>query len=242
VGLTAPKEVSTVSVRQALQKPWAPCSRSIFRCLSEAQLTRLRSAQVWHTYAPGRPICYEGTPALAVFHIRDGMAKLWRAGHAGDEHTVGWLRPGEVIGLRAAILGGPYSTTAEPMTCVTAGTIPRDAFVDLVRDNPQFALCVLEQLARRTIEVEEWIMSRVLDSVIKRTARMLLLHDGPGNPEHTHDGPTLPRKREDLARLIGTSPETLCRTLRILHERSVIELRNHDIHVKDWEALRRLVE
>src|SRR5262245_8091661 len=193
---------------------WSPRAASLFCCLTPGQLTSLRDAQTWRTYEPGQPIYYEATPAFAAFHVEQGLVKIWRMGHAGDQHVLGLRGPGDVLGFRAVISGGPYPVTAEPLDRTTAATIPRDAFVGLVRENPQLANRLLEVMAQRTLETEDRLLARVLDSVIKRTARVLLAldHEHDRRPNHA---PRLPRKREDLARLIGTTPETLSRTLHL---------------------------
>jgi CRP-like cAMP-binding protein len=200
-----------------------------------------RDAQTWRTYEPGQPIYYEATPAFAAFHVEEGLVKIWRMGHAGDQHVLGLRGPGDVLGYRAVIYAGPYAVTAEPLERTIAATIPREVFVGLVRDDPRLAFRLLEVMAQRTLETEDRLLARVLDSVIKRTARVLLAlgreHGAPpGRATH------LPRKREDLARLIGTTPETLSRTLHSLAARGILDLSNREIHVRDMDSLRRLAD
>ena len=220
---------------------WNPRAGSLFCCLTPGQLTRLREVQTWRSYEPGQPIYYEATPAFAAFHVEEGLVKIWRMGHAGDQHVLGLRGPGDVLGYRAVISGGPYPVTADPLERTTVATIPREVFVGLVRDNPRLAHRLLEVMAQRTLETEDRLLARVLDSVIKRTARVLLEldHEHVRPPNHT---PPLPRKREDLARLIGTTPETLSRTLHSLESRGILDLSNREIRVRDMESLRHLAD
>lgn len=173
--------------------------------------------------------------------MEEGLVKIWRMGHAGDQHVLGLRGPGDVLGYRAVIYAGPYAVTAEPLERTIAATIPREVFVGLVRDDPRLAFRLLEVMAQRTLETEDRLLARVLDSVIKRTARVLLAlgreHGAPpGRATH------LPRKREDLARLIGTTPETLSRTLHSLAARGILDLSNREIHVRNMDSLRRLAD
>jgi CRP-like cAMP-binding protein len=174
--------------------------------------------------------------------VEEGLVKVWRMGHAGYQHVLGLRGPGDILGYRAVISGGPYAVTAEPLERTLAATIPREVFVGLVIDNPRLAVRLLEVMAQRTLETEDRLLARVLDRVIQRTARVLLAlgreHGAPA-PGHT---PPLPRKREDLARLIGTTPETLSRTLHSLEARGILDLSNRGIRVRDMDSLRRLAD
>jgi len=217
---------------------WSPRAGSLFSCLTPGQLTGLRDAQTWRSYEAGQSIYYEATPAFAAFNVHEGLVKIWRMGHAGDQHVLGLRGPGDVLGYRAVIAGGSYAVTADPLERTTAATIPREVFVTLVRDNPRLAFRLLEVMADRTLETEDRLLARVLDSVIKRTARVLLAL----GREHGEPAPHLPKKREDLARLIGTTPETLSRTLHSLESRGILDLSNREIHVRDMSSLRHLAD
>ena len=211
-----------------------------FACLLPAQRAALARAEISRSYDVGQPIYYEGTPALAVFRVHSGYVKLWRSGHAGDQHVIAMRGPGALLGYRAVLAGKTFTVTGEPIERTVAGTISREVFLDFVSENHDFARHLLETVSRQTIETEDWLLARAVDSVVKRTAGVLLsLHE---RRTGQRPSPCLrqPQRREDLARLIGVAPETLSRTLHALAGRGILHISKEGIRVLDPEKLRQL--
>jgi CRP/FNR family transcriptional regulator len=215
--------------------------RGVFACLTESQLVLLTDFRLTRTYEPGQPILYEGNPPLAVYCVRQGRIKVWRTGRSGEQHVIGTREPGDLIGYRAAIANRPYSATAEPLESSQVCTIPRHRFVDLVNMNSELCQDLLARLAVLSLDTEDQLLERAHDPVRQRVARYLvrLLHDGDDAPR-PGDRLTLPFRREDMARLIGTTPETLSRTLHGFAERGVLDVDRQQIRVRDLEVLRRI--
>jgi len=220
-----------------------PCAGCVADSLPERLRSSFCSTLFRHAYEAEQPIFHEGTPALAVFSILQGSVLLWRMGHAGDQVVISMRGPGCLIGYRAVILGRPYTVTAEPLERTIVCTIPRETFTRVVRENPELALRLLEVMARDSFRIEDTLTARCMDSVSKRTARFLLFLDRESKavPE-LRRGFHLPAKREDLARIIGTTPETLSRTLHTLASRGFLDLSDKQIRVLNVEALQRVAE
>lgn len=220
-----------------------PCRGCLIDGLPARQRSALCSTLLRHAYEPEQPIYYEGTPALAVFNILRGSVKLWRMGQAGDQYVIAMRGAGCLIGYRAVIAGRPYTVTAEPLERTVVCTIPRETFLPLLHESPELSYRLLEMMARNSFETEELLSSRGLDSVIKRTARTLLrLGCASKAAPDPRGGTHLPTKREDLARFIGTTPETLSRTLHVLASRGILDLSEKKIRILDVDALERLAE
>lgn len=215
-----------------------PCG--LFRCLSEPQLARLVKSRVACAYAPGKPVFYEGNPAFAVYCIQQGTVRLWRAGSNGDEHVIRMRGKGDLAGARAVLAGSNYPVTAEPLESLIACTIPGEVFTALVKENQELAHQLLRKLAVETIETEGLILSRTMDHVRQRTARLLLKQ--VGTRLRITPGPVqirLPWRRETMADLAGTTPETLSRTLHAFVAEGVIEVERQDVRILDLRALER---
>jgi CRP/FNR family transcriptional regulator len=196
-----------------------------------------------HAYQRGQTIFHEGTPALAVHCIRSGTVKLSRRVGGGDEVVVGVLAPGELIGFRAVLADLAYGITAETLEPAVVCTIPRELFMGLVRESADLAIHLLKQLAREVRFTEEQLVERTRQSVSKRTARLLArLKQGsaPGFRASPRLGITM--SREQMALFIGTTPETLSRTLHAFAGRGIVELDRKSIRVRDVAALLKMAE
>ena len=213
-----------------------PCG--LFHCLTAPQLARLVKSRVAHAYAPGKPVFYEGNPAFAVYCVLQGTVKIWRSGSNGDEHVIRTRGKGDLVGARAVLAGGNYPVTAEPLETFVACTIPSEAFLELVRENQELAHRLLKKLAVETIETEGLILSRSMDHVRQRTARLLLKL--VGTRLRIVPGPVqikLPWRREVMAELAGTTPETLSRTLHAFVAEGIIEVERQDVRIVNMKAL-----
>lgn len=220
-----------------------PCPRcsaresSAFCSLADSSLTTLDHGRVSHRYRSRQVIFYEGTPALAVYCIESGLIRLYKSGGTDRETTIRLLRPGDLVGYRAVISGEIFAATAEAVEDTVVCTIPRDVFLKVLRDDPEFSFEMMTRLARELRVSEDEMMHRLHRPVPQRTARMLLML---ADETDSQPAVTLPVRREDLARMIGTTPETLSRTLHRFARRGLVSLDRRAIVILDGPALRRI--
>ncbi len=226
--------------------PCTGCSaraRGLFGCLSASQLARLVAVRVPHAYAPGSPAYHEDTPSLAVYCVREGEFKLWRILDNGDQHVVATRTCGDLMGYRAALAGRPYTVTAEPLCRSVACTIPTETFLTLAHENAEFAFGLLQRLAGDSLENEDRLVTRAVYSVRRRTARYLVECLPAGADAAAPPLPLrVPARREEMARLIGTTPETPSRTLHAFAARGILDLQRQEIQVRDLGLLRRIAQ
>ena len=216
---------------------------SLFRRLLPDQWARLRSSAVSHVYEAGDVVFHEGTPALAVYCVRSGALKLFRRVNHCDEVVVGMRGPGDLVGLRAVLAGLPYWTSATALERVVICAIPAQSFLELVGDNIAMAFQLLRRLACESRLVENQLVERQHNRVDKRTARFLAqVAQGLTPVGFTRPGHEISMHREEMARLIGTTPETLSRTLHGLSDRGILQLDRKHIKVRNLEALLKLAE
>jgi CRP-like cAMP-binding protein len=216
-------------------------ARGLFACLTRAQLDRLVSSRFAHAYSPLRAPYHEGTPSLAVFCVRAGEFKLWRSTPGGGQHVLGTRGPGDLMGYRAVLADRPYAVTADPLGPAVACTIPRDTFLDLARENSEFTFALLRRLAGDSIENEDRLVADSIANARQRTARYLMRlvrRDAAGSAPPFRL--PLSFKREELAHLVGTTPETLSRTLHGFAKRGIIGFEGREILVTDLAALTRI--
>jgi CRP-like cAMP-binding protein len=218
--------------------------RSPFACLKGTQRSRLAKAALPHAYARGQVLFHQGTPAHGVFCVRSGLVKLTRQINRRGAAMVGVRTTGDLIGHRAVLGGTPYSISAETIAPSVVCTILREDFLAVIRENGELALQLLHRLAREFDFEEEQLAERASEPVRQRTARLLVrLAEGAAPATGDVGGwVSIPTRREDLALLLGTTPETLSRTLRGLSQRGLIRVGRNEVQVLDPDGLRRLTE
>ncbi|MFI5371290.1 MAG: Crp/Fnr family transcriptional regulator [Candidatus Eisenbacteria bacterium] len=210
-----------------------------FSCLTAGETAIPEQARVSHHYKRGQALFYEGNPPLAVYCIKFGSVRLSRLNRRGDEIVIGRRTAGELVGFRAAIANRPYGLTAVTTEPSQICAIPRDAFLELVGQSPPLALELLRLLAIRSRMTEDQLVSRAHEPVVARTVRLLLATHGVNGAEVKNRAAAVAGlTREEMALLIGTTRETLSRTLHDLAKRGLLEVSPMQVRVLDTEALR----
>jgi CRP/FNR family transcriptional regulator len=133
------------------------------------------------------------------------------------------LGPGEVMGYRALLADEPYAATAEAVDATTVCTIARDTIDELLGRDPELILRLLSKLATELRVSEDQMVTRLQEPVRQRAARFLLwLRDSLTGGARAGNKIAVPLLREEMAQMIGTTPETFSRTLRGLAREKVI--------------------
>jgi CRP-like cAMP-binding protein len=127
----------------------------------------------------------------------------------------------------------PRSAHVIAMEDSTLLVLRREDFQGILKQSPGIALALLRELSRRLRRVDEKVGSLVLLDVNGRVAQLLLeLADEEG-------GERITRKltHHTIAQMIGSSRETVSRTMRELVDKGLIEVSRKDIVIRDRGAL-----
>ncbi len=198
-------------------------------------------ARVTHRYRAGQLLFVAGTPAQSLFVLHTGRVKVFRTARGGDEQVLRLLGPGEILGYRPVLAGETYGASAEAVEDSSVCIVPASTVRRLVREVPDLAVALLEKLAVELRLSEELMMDLIHHPVRQRAARLLLalladnrLAARPHRLESRHV------RRQDMARMIATTPETFSRVLRGFAQKGIVELARDHLDVRDETLLRRV--
>lgn len=190
-------------------------------------------------YAAEQTIFMQGDPARGMHVVVHGRVKVFKSSPQGRAQTLMMMGPGEPVGEVACLAGDPYPATAETMEPTETFYIPRDAFVDLIRREPEAALRLLSALSARLRSFASLIEDLSLKGVTERLA-VQLLSLAPGCPgEQTVE---LDVSKGELAAAVGTVPETLSRAFQQLTRAGAVETKGRRVVIKDRMLLQRLAQ
>jgi CRP/FNR family transcriptional regulator len=214
---------------------------NLFSVLNADQLQRLDRVKSVREYQRGDVIFYENTPSFALYCVCSGWVKLYKVGSRAERQVIRLLGPGDTIGHRALLADESYSATAETIETSVICTIPKEPFITMLMESPQLALNMMGRLAQELRTSEEQILILSQKSVQQRTAQMLLLlrRKSPGKDDNCVEL-RIPLRRNEMAQMIGTTPESLSRTLRNLAKRKILRVTRMDLCILDAEALKRV--
>jgi CRP/FNR family transcriptional regulator len=209
--------------------------------LSRKVRDRVEQDRAAHVFRRGQTIFYAGAPAHALYIVRSGRVKVFRTWRDGEEQVLRLLGPGELLGYRPLLANEPYVAGAEAVEDSTLCIIPAATLHELLQDVPGLALELLAKMARELRLSEDLMMDLIHRPVRQRAARLLLLlfadNQGAAEPDLLR---TRHLRRQDMARMIGTTPETFSRVLRGFAERGIVALTRDRIRIRDHALLHKV--
>ena len=206
-----------------------------FTGLDDEALAGLVREAVWRNYAAGEVVFLEGEVSPGLYYLDSGWLKAVKTSPEGREQTLRFIGPGETFNEIGAFANRPNPATAIALEPTSLWLLPRAAVLHLLRERPDVASRVIENMADRVIDLVNLVTDLSLRPVTGRLARLLL--DGA-------TGDVLHRPRwhtqAELAARLGTVPDVVQRVLRNLESEGAIEVQRHAIHIRNRAALEKL--
>lgn len=206
----------------------------LFAHLSDEEIGRLAAAVRDRTYPRNSVILFEDDPGDALYVVVGGQVKVVLIGEDGREVILAVFGPGDFFGEMALIDDEPRSAHVIAMEDAELLVLRRDDFHRALDEYPRIALGLLRALSRRLRRADDKIGALVLLDVLGRVARVLVELADEG------DGMMVTRRvtHHTIAQMVGSSRETVSRTMRDLAEQGLIEVTRQGIRIVDRAALR----
>jgi CRP/FNR family cyclic AMP-dependent transcriptional regulator len=187
----------------------------LFGRVSEADLEELATHLIERRFPKNATVVEEGLPGDYMYVIREGRVKVTKASEDGREKIMNFLEAGAFFGDMALLGDETRSASVKTLEESTLLALSRRDFIDLLRQSPDLALSVIEELANRLRETNEQARSLSFQGVEERTRnlfeRIAREEEGGGNrlmtPSLTH---------QQIADMVGTSRETVTRAIKVL--------------------------
>lgn len=241
---THPGPSSVTSLVEIGRKPQtSDCANCmILRGLQEVGLPASTVGQLcerlWLTRARRRQILFlEGNRATHIFALRKGRVKLTKTDAAGGEHIVAVLESGALFGVNA-MFGQDYGTSAEALGDAELCVGSKQEIEALLAEAPLFGVSLARYLQD---QLDEARARQACLGTVGARARLAawLLHEANKNGK-LRDRIPHDLTLADYGAVVGTSPETVCRVLRDLRDRGVVEVLGSWIRIIDRGRLVRL--
>ena len=162
----------------------------------------------------GQTVVRDGDPADGFYVILDGKVKVYKLAPDGRQQILHVFGPGQAFGEAAMFAGETFPAFAETLAESRLAFFPRDRFLKGLGENPALAFGLIASLARLCRQLTGLIEQIALTDVAGRLARYLTdLARRKGVPLEKGQTVRLDIPKGELARQIGTAPETLSRGL-----------------------------
>jgi CRP-like cAMP-binding protein len=205
----------------------------LFAELGDAEIARLSDLARERGYPRNSVILFEDDPGDALYVVIDGLVKVVLIGEDGREVILSVLKEGDFFGEMSLIDDQPRSAHVIAMEDSNLLVMRREDFQHRLREMPGVAIGMLRAMSRRLREADEKIGGLVLLDVNGRVAKLLL------SMADENDGTHITRRvtHHTIAQMVGSSRETVSRTMRELVERGLIEVTRKAITIRDRAKL-----
>lgn len=210
----------------------------MFQCLTEKALDSLIVRCPRINAKPHELICRTGEEARYFFVILRGHVRVFKLAANGQQQVLHLFGPGQSFAEAAVMKDMPYPAHAEAMDNAGVLAIDKDAFQDTLKANIQVVAGLVAGLSEKLKELAGLAERLSLQDVPARVALVLLEQKNATG----RDSFDLPAAKKTIAGQIGTTPETLSRTLRKFREDGLIDMQGRHITIRDAAALRDLTE
>jgi CRP/FNR family transcriptional regulator len=220
------------------QGPSLPCASPLHAIHGFERLTSRK------LYRRGAVLFGEGQAARGVYVLCAGRAKLSITSAKGKTLIVRIARPGDLLGIHAALTGHSYEATAETLAPCRVDFISRKDLLGLLGRQKSFGLGLAIAVSKDFTEFVEHARTLLLSiSAAEKLARLLLAWgDAFGQPTPVGIHLQTLLTHEELGQMIGASRETVTRVLNALKRKQVILAKDGDLWIRNRVALAALAQ
>ncbi len=214
----------------------------LFQGLLESDLASIQSCLREKSYDKGEILFLEGKPCERIFIVRSGRVKLYRTASSGREQILETLGPGDTCACNPGSSTWCCASTAEAVSPSVVWYLSRDDYVRMIQTNSRLARTLNQLFAERLRTFSSLIEEVSLKDVKKRVVKFLLdMLQERANKETTGKVLFIPFTREEIAQRVGAARETIARNLYQLKRSKLIDIKPHQIVIRNKEGLGKLL-
>ena len=209
-----------------------------FSKLSPEAVHDLMSIEHPTAYPASMMLFSEKDPAQGVFVVLEGEVKLSINSSDGRRLILRIAKKGEILGLDSALSGQPSEMTAETLYPCKIARIARRDFLGFMARHPEAYKIVTEELGRQIGMACAQLRTVALStSAPEKLARLLLDFSQSGHTTELGTRFRFSLTHEEIGEFIGTSRETVTRTLSVFKTRRLVDFKGSTLTIPSKTAL-----
>jgi CRP/FNR family transcriptional regulator len=213
----------------------------LFVGLPAADIAAIASFTVPKHLDKGDYLFREGDRSEGFYVMQKGTINVHRVSAAGKEQVIHLFRPIESFGEATLASQVGYPADARATEAATVLLIPKNDFVDLLRQRPDLALRMLASMSQHLRVIVGLLDDLTLKDMETRLANWLLKQC----PRPVGAAPVeikLDRTKRVLAAEMGTTSETLSRTLAKFRDQRLLRVKGNTVVVTRPRELQKLLQ
>jgi CRP-like cAMP-binding protein len=210
-----------------------------FDLLTPKQREVLEASMVTVEYEKGEVIAKQGSFATHVIFLCEGLLKVYYESKK-EKLILKIVGPGSLVGLTSMTdESHVFNYTASAYVDSVAKLVPNNIFMQMVRENGQFASKIIGILSENTNQINGRFFCLTHRQSFGKLADLLLCLAGFIFKTRSFD---LLLTRKELAELAGMSTESVIRILKKFQDDKLIEIEGKRFTIVDQEGLQKICD
>jgi CRP/FNR family cyclic AMP-dependent transcriptional regulator len=215
------------------------CKAAGFFCnLSASAKAHFEEIKITSGYPKHSTLFRENEEARGIYVLCEGQAKISMSSSEGKTLILRIAHPGEVLGLTEVLAGNPYGITVETLHTSRVSFVRREDFLRFLAQHPEAYSNIARELSSHYHQACEQLRTVGLSSSISERLARLFLDWSATAPESVNGKKIkVPLTHEEIGEFIGTTRESVTRTLSDLKNRHLIVLQGATLTIPNPMAL-----
>jgi len=211
----------------------------LFKGLTDFEMEPILEIAKNRTYRSGSHIFMQGDPLNNVYFIHKGKVKIYKTDIHGKEQIVNILQGGDMFPHQGFFRQDDYPAHSQATEDSELLFIPIQSFENFLITHPEICIKLFRVLGDKIVDLQSRLQEKILHNTYEQII-MLLLRLAKNYGEEADDFKTVIKSQftnRELANMIGSSRETVSRTLTQLKKKKLIETNKQGFIVLDNDAL-----
>ncbi|PLS16309.1 Crp/Fnr family transcriptional regulator [Bacillus sp. M6-12] len=190
-------------------------SAPLLNALSAEEIKLIEEISIVRTYAKTHHIFLQEEPIQNVLFLFEGRVKIYRNDANGREQIVAIHTNGEMFPHVGFFREGGYPAFAQALEQCTLIIIPKKEFEKILIYNPDMSKKMFHVLGEKIVDLQKRLEAQILNNSYEQIIKLILRlgsdlgRKDSGGEIHVDLNIT----NQDLAKMIGSTRETISRTL-----------------------------
>ncbi|HEX7516425.1 MAG TPA: Crp/Fnr family transcriptional regulator [Chthoniobacterales bacterium] len=216
-------------------------SCQLFVGLPAADISAIGAFTVSKNLGKGDYLFREGAHSEGFYIVQKGAVNVHRVSAAGKEQTIHLFRPTESFAEASLATDTGYPADARATEPAMVLLVPKSEFIELLRHRPELALRMLGSMSQHLRVLVGLLDDLTLKDMETRLANWLLKRC-PRPLSNTATVIQLDRTKRVLAAEMGTTSETLSRTLAKFRDQKLLRVKGNTITLTKPHELQKLLQ
>lgn len=210
----------------------------LFSGMAADDLDRILQAARSLRVEAGSAIFEQGMEATSFFVLLDGHVRVVKTTPEGQQITVRYITPGELMGIAQALGQGAYPGTATAVIDCVVLAWPGTMWSQFAAAYPSFGTNTYKTVGERLQDTQMQVVEMATKQVEQRVAHALLrLINQRGRKTQDGIAVDFPITRQDIAEMTGTTLHSVSRLMTAWEEKGLVKGGRRKVTVVDPHGL-----